>query len=112
VIARIRPDGTFDATFGSGGPTPGVVESGLGCQACGNGGGASAFGVAAGPGGAVYATGQVSDPGGTQSMRLLRLTQAGNPDPGFGPGSPALGVVAAPGGSAARRSRLTARPVR
>jgi uncharacterized delta-60 repeat protein len=98
VIARIRPDGTLDATFGSGGPTPGVVESGLGCQACGTSGGALAFGVAAGPGGVVYATGQVSDPGGAQSMRLLRLTQAGNPDPGFGSGSPAPGVVAAPGG--------------
>jgi uncharacterized delta-60 repeat protein len=98
VIARIRADGTLDATFGSAGATPGVVESGMGCQACGSTGVALAFGVAPAPGGAIYATGQVSDQGGVQSMRLLRLTQAGNPDPGFGTGSPAPGVVATPSG--------------
>jgi hypothetical protein len=70
----------------------------MGCQACGSTGVALAFGVAPAPGGAVYATGQVSDQGGVQSMRLLRLTQAGNPDPGFGTGSPAPGVVATPSG--------------
>ncbi len=98
VVARIRPDGTLDPTFGSAGATPGVVESGMGCQACGSNGLAIAYGVSAGPGGTVYATGQVSDPGGAQSMRLLRLTQAGGPDPAFGSGIPAPGVVAAPSG--------------
>src|SRR5689334_16229495 len=48
VIARIRPDGTLDTTFGSAGATPGVVESGMGCQACGSGGLANAYGVVAG----------------------------------------------------------------
>jgi uncharacterized delta-60 repeat protein len=95
LMARVRPDGTLDPTFNSGGSTPGVVESAMGS---GPGGDAFAYGVAAGPGGSVYVTGQVVDNG--SSMRILRLTSAGAPDAGFGNGSPATGVVTVPVASA------------
>jgi hypothetical protein len=100
VIARIGPDGTLDPNFNSGGATPGVLESGMGRTPGGQTSLATASGVAAGPGGSMYVTGQVVDNG--SSMRVLRLTSAGNPDPAFGNGSPATGVGRGAGGERAR----------
>ncbi len=71
ALARLNPDGTFDAGFGNGGR----VTTGGGLTA--------AYGVAIGPGGKIVAGGTAEGGEGDSGIAVYRPD--GSPDPNFGP---------------------------
>jgi uncharacterized delta-60 repeat protein len=83
ALARYRPDGSLDPSFGTGGTA--LVPAGADFASLGD--------VELGPKGTLVAAGQAVDADGRPRMVVARFTAAGTLDPAFGTG----GITFAPG---------------